>query len=72
MLAVHGSNKATSNISRRTLVTRWFGSDATFVRRPWETSPPVEPDDIAIGDLVKNQQEFPVYSMAKKTYISGF
>jgi hypothetical protein len=73
MRAVHGNYTTnTSGTSRQTLVTRWLGSDATLARRPWKTSPPVRPSDITFGDLVKNSQDFPVYSRVNKRYVDGF
>jgi hypothetical protein len=72
MRVVHGSYGTTASTSRQTLVTRWLGNDATLAKRPWKTSPPVQPSDITFGDLVKNSQDFPVYSVLKGKYINSF
>ena len=71
MRTVHGSLQTMSTTTRKTLVTRWLGHDATLARRPWKTSPPVRPNDITFGDFIKNSQEVPVYSIKKKRYIKG-
>ena len=73
MRVIHGSYaKTATSTSRQTLVTRWLGKDATLAKRPWRTSPPVQPNDITFGDLVKNSQDFPVYSVLNGKYINGF
>ena len=73
MRVIHGSYaKTATSTSRQTLVTRWLGEDATLATRPWKTSPPVQPNDITFGDLVKNSKDFPVYSVLNGKYINGF
>ncbi len=45
---------------RRAVSLRWLGDDATFARRPWQVSPPFEPDGLAAGDPLDGDPRFPL------------
>lgn len=45
---------------RRAVSLRWVGDDATFGERPWEVSPPYEPDGLAVGDPLDGDARFPL------------
>ena len=45
---------------RRAVSFRWIGADATFGSRPWEVSPPYEPDGLTVGGPLGDDSRFPV------------
>ena len=56
---LHGSyGNESKNNWRRVLSTRWLGQDTRMTSRPWEVSPPMNPD-INIGVHPKTFNEFP-------------
>lgn len=45
---------------RRVVSLRWLGDDATFATRPWQVSPPYEPDGLVIGGSLDGDPRFPL------------
>ncbi len=45
---------------RRAVSLRWLGDDATFGTRPWQVSPPYEPEGLAPGAPLDGDARFPV------------
>lgn len=45
---------------RRAVSLRWVGDDATFGTRPWQVSPPYEPDGLAVGGPLDGDARFPL------------
>jgi ectoine hydroxylase-related dioxygenase (phytanoyl-CoA dioxygenase family) len=45
---------------RRAVSLRWLGDDATFATRPWQVSPPYEPDGLRPGDPLDGDPRFPL------------
>jgi ectoine hydroxylase-related dioxygenase (phytanoyl-CoA dioxygenase family) len=45
---------------RRAVSFRWVGDDARFATRPWQVSPPYEPDDLDVGGPLGDDPRFPV------------
>ena len=45
---------------RRAVSFRWVGDDATFATRPWQVSPPYEPDGLTVGGGLGDDERFPV------------
>jgi ectoine hydroxylase-related dioxygenase (phytanoyl-CoA dioxygenase family) len=45
---------------RRAVSLRWLGDDAVFATRPWEVSPPYEPEGLEIGGSLGRDPRFPV------------
>ena len=45
---------------RRAVSLRWLGDDATFATRPWQVSPPYEPDGLVIGGPLDGDPRFPL------------
>jgi hypothetical protein len=39
---------------------RWLGDDATFATRPWQVSPPYEPDGLVVGGSLDGDPRFPL------------
>ena len=54
---------APANVSaterRRAVSLRWVGDDARWAERPWQVSPPCEPDGLRVGDRL-DEARFPV------------
>jgi len=48
-----------SNIRRRVVSLRWVGDDATWAERPWQVSPPYEPEDLLVGERLDDRR-FPL------------
>jgi ectoine hydroxylase-related dioxygenase (phytanoyl-CoA dioxygenase family) len=46
---LHDAPANTTATRRRAVSLRWVGDDATFALRPWEHSPPFEPDGLVPG-----------------------
>ena len=46
---------------RRAVSLRWVGDDATWAERPWQVSPPYEPEGLRVGDPLDDRR-FPVVS----------
>ncbi len=44
---------------RRAVSFRWVGDDATWAERPWQVSPPYEPEGLAVGDPLDDER-FPL------------
>ena len=44
---------------RRAVSLRWLGDDARFATRPWQVSPPFEPNGLRPGDPPTNDPRFP-------------
>lgn len=45
---------------RRAVSFRWIGADATLGSRPWEVSPPFEPNGLIVGEPLGEDPRFPV------------
>ena len=45
---------------RRAVSFRWVGDDATFATRPWQVSPPYEPDGLTVGGGLGHDPRFPL------------
>jgi hypothetical protein len=45
---------------RRAVSLRWVGDDATYGVRPWEVSPPYEPDGLLVGGPLDGDARFPL------------
>jgi len=45
--------------SRRAVSLRWVGDDAVWAERPWQVSPPFEPEGLQVGDPL-DEKRFPV------------
>jgi ectoine hydroxylase-related dioxygenase (phytanoyl-CoA dioxygenase family) len=45
---------------RRTVSLRWVGDDAVWAERPWQVSPPFEPNGLAVGDPLDDERFPPV------------
>ncbi len=45
---------------RRAVSFRWVGDDATWAERPWQVSPPYEPEGLAVGDPLDDDR-FPLF-----------
>ena len=45
---------------RRAVSLRWIGDDARFATRPWQVSPPFEPEGLDIGGSPGDDARFPV------------
>lgn len=48
---------------RRAVSYRFVGDDATFAARPWEVSPPYEPDGLEIGGPLDDDPRFPLVAL---------
>ena len=44
---------------RRVVSLRWLGDDAVWAERPWQVSPPFEPEGLAAGDPL-DEHRFPI------------
>jgi ectoine hydroxylase-related dioxygenase (phytanoyl-CoA dioxygenase family) len=49
---------------RRAVSFRWIGDDARYATRPWEVSPPYEPDGLVEGGELGSDPRFPVVPVA--------
>jgi ectoine hydroxylase-related dioxygenase (phytanoyl-CoA dioxygenase family) len=59
---LHDAPGNTSLSSRRRAVSlRWVGDDAVWAERPWQVSPPFEPEGLQVGDPL-DEQRFPLVS----------
>ncbi|MEM7141524.1 MAG: phytanoyl-CoA dioxygenase family protein [Actinomycetota bacterium] len=45
---------------RRAVSLRWVGDDAVFATRPWQVSPPYEPDGLEVGGPLGDDPRFPL------------
>ncbi len=45
---------------RRAVSLRWLGDDATFATRPWQVSPPYEPEGLVPGAPLGDDARFPL------------
>ena len=52
---------ASQRTPRRAVSLRWVGDDAVWAERPWQVSPPFEPNGLAPGDQLDDER-FPVVS----------
>lgn len=57
---LHDAPGNTSLTTRRRAVSlRWLGDDAVWAERPWQVSPPYEPEGLAVGDSL-DARRFPL------------
>jgi len=52
-----GNDQATP---RRVVSLRWLGDDARFATRPWQVSPPYEPEGLEVGGSLDGDRRFPL------------
>ena len=57
---LHDAPGNTLATRRRAVSFRWVGDDATFATRPWQVSPPYEPDGLTVGGGLGDDARFPV------------
>ncbi len=57
---LHGAPGNELRTPRRAVSLRWLGDDATWAERPWEVSPPYEPEGLSVGDPLGDDPRFPV------------
>ncbi|HEY5664908.1 MAG TPA: phytanoyl-CoA dioxygenase family protein [Ilumatobacter sp.] len=50
---------ASATTRRRAVSLRWVGDDAVWAERPWQVSPPFEPEGLAVGDPL-DERRFPL------------
>ncbi|MGA9278111.1 phytanoyl-CoA dioxygenase family protein [Ilumatobacter sp.] len=51
-------------LRRRAVSFRWIGDDARFATRPWQVSPPYEPDGLVVGGDLGDDPRFPIVPIA--------
>ena len=56
---LHDAPGNSSAERRRAVSLRWVGDDARWAERPWQVSPPFEPDGLAVGDELHDDR-FPL------------
>jgi ectoine hydroxylase-related dioxygenase (phytanoyl-CoA dioxygenase family) len=54
-------NRLTSR--RRAVSFRWIGDDARYATRPWQVSPPYEPDGLTVGGRLGDDPRFPLVEL---------
>jgi len=57
---LHGAPGNASTTRRRAVSLRWLGDDVTFGERPWDVSPPYEPNGLTVGEPLGDDPRFPV------------
>lgn len=55
---------SSSSERRRAVSLRWVGDDARWAERPWQVSPPFEPNGLRVGDEL-DAERFPVVSRSR-------
>ncbi len=48
---------------RRVVSLRWLGDDARFATRPWQVSPPFEPEGLTVGEPLDGDPRFPLVEL---------
>jgi len=59
MRTLHGAKQSVDTAGRQVVATRWLGEDATFAKRPWETSPNYT-GGLKPGDPFYTSETFPI------------
>jgi len=54
-------------ISRRVVSLRWLGDDARFATRPWQVSPPYEPEGLEVGGPLDGDPRFPLVPVQRES-----
>jgi hypothetical protein len=57
---LHDAPGNESATRRRVVSLRWLGDDARFATRPWQVSPPYEPDGLEVGGELGDDARFPL------------
>ena len=57
---LHDAPGNTLATRRRAVSFRWVGDDATFGQRPWQVSPPYEPEGLVVGEPLGDDPRFPL------------